>query len=144
MFVRAALILIIVLAVLNNGWGMLIEKCSDKNYISSEAEYIVEGSVERIDSQWEKGKTRIVSRLNLKVEKYIKGASLPQNKLAIVLEGGCVGKICQWVEDQPDAEAFKKGQKIIAYLKKINQEFRLVCGSSGILSNEKKDQKIEK
>ena len=111
------------------GAGMLITECGDRNYISNTADYIIEGTVEKVESRWNEGKTSIFTYSDLSIEKYIKGAPFTENRLQIVTPGGTVGEISQWVEDQP---IFHKGKRVRIYFEEINGEFFIICGRFGV------------
>ncbi len=109
----------------SGGAGMLIKECSDKSYITQTADYIVEGTVEKVESRWNEGRTGIFTYTDLRIENYVKGAPFAENKLQIVTPGGTVGEITQAVEDQP---IFHEGKKVRIYFQEVNGEFSIVCG----------------
>ncbi|MFC2022047.1 hypothetical protein ACFLTR_02380 [Chloroflexota bacterium] len=113
----------------SGGAGLLIAECQDKQYISSTADYIVEGIVERVESSWNEDKSAIYTHTNLSIEKYIKGASLTGDKLQIVTPGGTVGDITQVVEDQP---IFHEGKRVCIYFQEVDGEFHIVCAQFGV------------
>lgn len=111
---------------------MLIEKCSDKNYLTEGSDYIVEGTVEKVESKWNKEKDTIFSYIDLKIDKYIKGDALPEDRVKIITRSGCVEGICAVVEEEPEPTFFQKGNKVKVYLERINGEFRLLCKFLGV------------
>ena len=113
----------------SGGAGILIAECQDKQYIISTADYIVEGTVERVESNWNEDKSAIFTHTNLSIEKYVKGAPFAQNELQIVTPGGTVGDITQLVEDQP---IFHEGKRVLIYFQKIDGEFHIVCARFGV------------
>lgn len=113
----------------SGGAGLLIAECQDKQYIISTADYIVEGIVERVESNWNEDKSAIFTHTNLSIEKYVKGPPLAGNELQIVTPGGTVGDITQWVEDQP---IFHQGKRVRIYFQKIDGEFHIVCAQFGV------------
>ena len=113
----------------SGGAGLLIAECQDKQYIISTADYIVEGIVERVESNWNEDKSAIFTRTNLSIEKYVKGAPLARNEIQIVTPGGTVGDITQVVEDQP---IFHEGKRVRIYFQKIDGEFHIVCAQFGV------------
>jgi len=113
----------------SGGTGMLIAECGDKSYISNTADYIIEGTIEKVESRWDEGKTSILAYADLSIEKYIKGNPFRVESLLIVTPGGTVGEISQWVEDQP---IFHEGKKVRIYFQEINGEFSIVCGQFGV------------
>ena len=113
----------------SGGAGILIAECRDRNYISHTADYIIEGTVEKVESRWNEGKTSIFTYTDLSIQKYIKGTPFDENKLQIVTPGGTVGEISQWVEDQP---IFHQGKIVRIYFQEINGEFSIVCAQFGV------------
>jgi len=113
----------------SGGAGLLIQECSDRSYITETADYIVEGTVEKVESKWNDDKTGIFTYTDLKIENYVKGTPFTQNELQIVTPGGTVGDISQWVEDQP---ILHEGTQVRIYFKEENGEFAIVCGHFGV------------
>jgi hypothetical protein len=113
----------------SGGAGMLIKECSDKFYITRTADYIVEGTVEKVESRWNEEKTGIFTYTDLQIENYVKGAPFTENMLRIVTPGGTVGEITQAVEDQP---ILHEGKKVRIYFQEVNGEFSIVCGPFGV------------
>jgi hypothetical protein len=108
---------------------MLIKECTDKSYITQTADYIVDGTVEKVESKWNEERTSIVTYTDLRIENYVKGAPFTENMLQIVTPGGTVGEVSQWVEDQP---IFHEGKKVRIYFQKVSGEYVIVCGQFGV------------
>jgi hypothetical protein len=113
----------------SGGAGLLIAECSNKSYIVETADYIVEGTVEKVESKWNAENTSIFTYTTLVIEKYVKGAPFSENQLQIVTPGGAVGSVLQQVEDQP---IFHEGKRVRIYFQKINEEFSIVCANMGV------------
>jgi len=113
----------------SGGAGLLIAECQDKQYIITTADYIVEGMVERVESNWNEDKSAILTHTNLSIEKYVKGAPFAENELQIVTPGGKVGDITQVVEDQP---IFHEGKMVRIYFQEVDGEFHIVCAQFGV------------
>lgn len=113
----------------SGGAGLLISECGDRNYISNTADYIIEGTVEKVESKWNEERTSIFTYSDLTIEKYVKGTPFTENKLQIVTPGGTVGEISQWVENQP---IFHEGKRVRIYFQKTNGEFSIVCAQMGV------------
>jgi len=109
--------------------GAVITECQDRDYLSSVADYIVEGTVTGVESHWNEENTGIFTYSDFTVTVYIKGTPFPTNTVQIVTPGGTVGDITQAVEDQP---IFHEGRRDRLYLKKVNDEFTIVCGRFGV------------
>jgi len=114
----------------SGGAAMLIAECADNSYINQTADYIIEGTVEKVESRWNQEKTGIFTYTEMTIEKYVKGAPFAENKLQIVTPGGTVGEISQWVEDQP---IFHEGKKVSIYFEEVNGEFLIICGQFGVV-----------
>ena len=113
----------------SGGAGLLVKECADEAYRTEKADYIIEGTVEKVESQWSEGRTGIFTYTDLRIENYVKGTPFAQNELQIVTPGGTVGGITQAVEDQP---IFHVGKKVRIYFQEVNGEFSIVCGPFGV------------
>jgi hypothetical protein len=113
----------------SGGAGMLIAECADKSYITQAADYIIEGTVEKVESRWNQERSGIFTYTELTIEKYVKGAPLAENKLQIITPGGTVGEVSQWVEDQP---IFHEGKRVRIYFEEVDGEFSIVCSQFGV------------
>ncbi len=113
----------------SGGAAMLIAECADEAYRAEKADYIIEGTVEKVESRWNEDKTNIFTYTDLQIEKFVKGKPFAENKLKIVTPGGTVGEISQWVEDQP---IFHEGKGVRIYFEEVNGEFFIVCGQFGV------------
>lgn len=114
----------------SGGAAMLIAECANKSYITQTADYIIEGTVEKVESRWNQEGTSIFTYTELTIEKYVKGTPFAENKIQIVTPGGTVGEISQWVEDQP---IFHEGKKVSIYFEEVNGEFLIICGQFGVV-----------
>jgi len=108
---------------------MLVKECTDESYKTEKADYIIEGTVEKVESQWNQERTNIFTYTDLRIERYVKGAPFAENKIQIVTPGGTVGDISQWMEDQP---IFHEGKEVRIYFEEINGEFFIVCAQCGV------------
>ena len=113
----------------SGGAGILQIECADKSYITETADYIIEGTVEKVESRWNEERTSIFTYTDLTIERYVKGIPFTENKLQIVTSGGTVGEISQVVEDQP---LFHEGKKVRIYFKEVNGGFSIVCAQFGV------------
>lgn len=113
----------------SGGAGMLIKECSDKSYITETADYIIDGTVAKVESSWNQDRTGIFTYTDLGIENYVKGAPFAENNLQIVTPGGTVGDISQAVEDQP---ILHQGKKVRIYFQEVNGEFSIICGPFGV------------
>ena len=118
----------------SGGAGILIAECADKSYITEQADYIIEGTVEKVEIRWNDEKTNIFTYSDLRIEKYVKGEPFAEDTLQIITPGGTVGGVGVWVEDQP---IFHEGKRVRIYFKEINGEFSIVCAQTGVEEAEK-------
>ncbi|MFC1663799.1 hypothetical protein ACFL0A_01610 [Patescibacteria group bacterium] len=112
----------------SSGAFILPIECMDRNYISDKADYIIEGTVEKVEVK-EVNKGEIFTYSDILIEKYLEGTPFDSDKMQIVTPGGCIEEICLWIEDQP---IFNEGKKVRIYLQETNGEFSIVCAHSGV------------
>lgn len=122
------------LLLIGNSAAELISECEDRNYISKNADSIVEGTVEKVESKQMKEKfgmseINIYTFNNLTIEKYVMGNPINRNKVQLVIPGGTVNGITQWVEDQP---TFHEGARVRVYLQEEQGKFSVVCAQAGV------------
>ncbi|MCX6009884.1 MAG: hypothetical protein NTW48_07645 [Chloroflexi bacterium] len=113
----------------SGGAGILVKECADEAYRTEKADYIIEGTVKKVESRWNQERTGIFTYTELTIEKYVKGAPFAEDKIQIVTPGGTVGEISQWVEDQP---IFHEGKRVRIYFEEVNGEFFIVCSQFGV------------
>ena len=114
----------------SGGVGILVKECADEAYRNEKADYIIEGTVEKVESRWNQERSGIFTYTELTIEKYVKGAPFADNRLQIATPGGTVGESSQWVEDQP---IFHEGKRIRIYFEEVNGEFLVVCAQFGVV-----------
>ena len=113
----------------SGGAGLLIAECQDRQYIITTADCIVEGVVEKVESNWNEDNSAIFTTTNLSIKNYVKGAPLAGDELQVVTPGGTVGDITQVVEDQP---IFHEGKRVRIYFQEVDSEFHIVCAQFGV------------
>jgi len=111
------------------GAAMLIAECSNKTYVSNIADFIVAGTVEKVESKWNEEKTNIYTYSDFLITDYLKGKQIENNTLTIVTPGGCVGDICESVEDMP---IFHEQKNVVIYFQEYKGGFTIVCGNFGV------------
>jgi len=121
------------------GAGLLIAECADKSYIAKEADYIIEGIVEKVESKWNEDKTSILTYADFRIENYVKGKPFKENELQFITHGGQVGETRHLVEDEP---IFHQGKKVRVYLKETNGELLVACGHAGVEDLSEIEEKI--
>lgn len=113
------------------GQAMLTEECKDIGYMEKTSDYIVRGEVISSETKWVwrdgvEGEN-LYTYSDFKITNYLKGEPLEQEIIQIVTMGGCVGEICQNVED---TAMLNPGEKIL-YLIEENGQFS-IHGCGGI------------
>lgn len=109
------------------GSALLIKECSDKNYVGNISDYIIIGTVEKVESRQSEGK--IFTYSDILIDKYEKGVPFQTNKIQIITPGGTVGDITQTVEDQP---TLHKGKNVKLYIRQNSGELSISCGIMGV------------
>ena len=115
----------------SGGQAMLIAECADSSYVENTSDYIVEGEILYSETKWvenvgSEGRN-IYTYSEFKINNYIKGKSFEHEIIQIVTIGGCIGGMCQNVEDNPIISTGKKR----LYLTASNGELR-IHGCGGI------------
>jgi hypothetical protein len=82
---------------------------------SADADLIIVGSVQGLDSRWNSDHTRIYTSVSVRPEEALKG-STGSDCLTITVPGGKVGEITQVVSDTP---AFSRGERMIVSLSRM-------------------------
>ena len=114
------------------GAGLRIPECSDRNYIIRTADYIIEGTVIKVETkwgQWLAGEDAILTYSDISIERYVKGSPFEEDTLQIITRGGTVGEITMGVEDMP---IFYEGEQVRIYLVENDGELFIVCGERGV------------
>lgn len=109
--------------------NMLIAECENPSYIEDTSDYIIEGTIEKVESKWNIEKNMINTYSEFRIENYIKGSPLEENVIQIITDTGCVGEICQSSEHDP---IMSEG-KVRLYIMKYNNEY-IIHGCGGVKS----------
>lgn len=110
--------------------GIMIIDCQDKNYRIQISDYIIEGIVDDVCYTFNKEENGIITRVHIKIDKYIKGNPLDTEKIELFIAGGTTGNLTQITEDNP---AFREGERIRVYLcKNCNGNYQIVCSNLGL------------
>lgn len=115
--------------IVNSGSGMMMADCDNKSYITEKADYIIEGTIEKVESKWDAERTSIFTYADMRIENYAKGTPFTEDKLQIVAPGGTVLGITEGVEGSP---IFHEGEKVRIYFGQVNGEFLIVCAEIGV------------
>ncbi len=99
--------------------------------MSRKAEVVVVGTVNRVASEWNASHTRIVTRVTLAVDQYVKGSSTG-GTMTLVVPGGEVGGVGEWYSHSPQ---FKENEDVLVFAEKDAQGMlRVTAGNRGKIS----------
>lgn len=76
------------------------------------ADSIIIGQVENLTSHWNDDQTNIYTEVTISVKEILKG-SAGKETLHVIIAGGTIADLTQWVEDQP---VFELGEKVVVFL----------------------------
>lgn len=82
--------------------------------LTRRSDLIIVGKVKEVHSEWNKNKTRIYSRITLKVDQLVKGNS-PGNQVSFLQPGGEVGTVGEAYSDIP---RFRDDENVLLFLEK--------------------------
>ena len=111
-------------------------QCKNRTYINDTADYIIEGTVERIKVEHPGGRKTPITYItynNIKIEKYIKG-DIKKSEIQIVVDWTLLGAIHTQLGAIPDYlyPSFHEGEKVRIYFEKRNDKFFITCNVFGI------------
>ena len=98
--------------------GPIARECFNKSYLIETADYIIEGTIEKVDEKRDM-ETGIYSYVYLTSEKYLKGEPLPANKFQINVTVRA-------------PLTFHEGEKVRIYFKRSEERFLIFCGHYGV------------
>jgi hypothetical protein len=99
----------------SGGQNMLIAECADPSYVENTSTFIIEGTVEKVESKWNLEENFIHTYSDFRIENYIKGTPLEEDVIQIITDTGCVGEICQSSEHDPIMTEGRKRLYIVEY-----------------------------
>lgn len=118
------------------------KKIAELKALSKGADVIVTGKVANQKSEWNADKTRILTRVTIKVDDYIKAASY-QKDIVVTHLGGEVGSVGELYTHVP---TFNNNEEVLLFLKKDNTNgaYKVIDGEEGKLTLYKDDKTGEK
>jgi hypothetical protein len=94
--------------------------------LAKKAEVIVVGKVTDVRSEWNADKTKIITKVSLDVDEYVKGE--PAGKTMVITHmGGEVDGVGELYSHTP---AFSKGEDVLVFVKKDNKNNLNVAGGN--------------
>lgn len=99
--------------------------------LSRRADVVVVGKVNRVASEWNSSRTRIVTRVTLAVDEYVKG-SANGGTMTLVVPGGEVDGVGEWYSHSPQ---FKENEDVLVFVEKdARGMLRVSSGNRGKFS----------
>ena len=123
LFFGAVAALLVLVAIGARVEATVLESVSTQKLVKRSG-WIVRGQVKCRRSFWNRKKTRIYTRVTLKVTKSYKGGSQPGETLTLLVLGGQVGRVVQRVLGTP---RFKPREEVVVFLQKRGA-YRMVVG----------------
>ncbi|MGA2367612.1 MAG: hypothetical protein ABSF74_03430 [Dehalococcoidia bacterium] len=87
--------------------------------LTREADAIVIGTITEVTIGYDSNHAGIYTSVFIDVDEGLKGNVAPGAKIAISIEGGTIGSVTEWVEDQPIFTASDAGRQILVFLSKL-------------------------
>jgi hypothetical protein len=114
-------------------------QCKDRAYVDDTADYIIEGTVERIKVEHPGGRKTPITYNNVKIEKYIKG-DIKKSEIQIVVDWAQLGAIHTQLGAIPDYlyPSFHEGERVRIYFEMRNEKYFITCSVFGIEKIEQK------
>jgi len=109
--------------------GCLIEECGNLSYLNDTADYIIEATVTHVETSWDELDTGIFTYTTLEIDHYVKGTPYDDASVQITTQGGTIGDLTEWVEDQP---IFYEGKHVRLYLVETPDGYSILCRSFGV------------
>lgn len=110
-----AVLAVLIILLVSAGEARAVMVKMDLEELSVDADSIVIGTIENATSHWSEDYSNIYTTVVVSVEENIKG-SQTQNTVTIVVPGGQVDNITQFVSDTP---AFNLGEEALLFLKEL-------------------------
>ena len=109
-----AMALVLLLTFSGGAQALMLEMSLEE--LTDGADSIVVGTVVSTSSHWNAERTGIYTEVVISVEDSLKGPA-GKNTITVIVEGGTVGDITQWVSDTP---VFEAGERIVLFLEELN------------------------
>jgi hypothetical protein len=94
--------------------------------LTKKAEVIVVGIVTDVRSEWNSDRTRIITKVSLDVDKYLKGET-PGRTIVITHPGGEVGGVGELYSHTP---SFAKGEEVFLFARKDSKNNLSIAGGN--------------
>jgi len=103
--------------------------------LTNVAEVVAVGRVTAMKSEWDEGKTRIITRVTLAVDEYLKEGNERSKAVTIVTLGGEIGEVGEMYTHVP---TFRQSEHVVVFLRKDSRgDYRVAGGTQGKYSIER-------
>jgi len=103
--------------------------------LAKQADVVAVGRVTAMKSEWDEGKTRIITRVSLAVDEYLKEGTERSKTVTIVTPGGEIGEVGEMYTHVP---TFRQSENVVVFLRKDNRgDYRVSGGTQGKYSIER-------
>lgn len=109
----------------------IMPQCRDRAYVADTADYIIEGTVERIKFEHPREIEVADTYNDVKIEKFIKG-DLKSSEIQVVIYGDVLERIYNQFGEIIDYPPLHEGEKVRIYFEKRNDKFFITCSIFGI------------
>jgi hypothetical protein len=124
---------------ISNNLIILDNYCGSKNYVNKNADFIIEGTLEKVDESWNIDYTSHIINAEFYVEKFIKGKSFDVKQINILdIINFDNNTYRDNFREDPDyfgtlgRPNFKEGEKIRLYLVEWQGTLSILCGNYGV------------
>lgn len=129
----AGMFILVLTAALSAAFAQ--EKQKPVSDLAREADVVAVGRVTALKSEWDEGKTRIVTRVTLSVDEYLKAGSERSKSVTIVTLGGEVDEVGEFYTHVP---TFRQSEAVVVFLKKDTRgAYNISGGTQGKYSMER-------
>jgi hypothetical protein len=129
----AAMCILILTAALSTALAQQKQKTVDE--LSKQADVVAVGRVTAMKSEWDEGKTRIITRVSLAVDEYLKEGNERSKTVTVVTLGGEIDEVGEMYTHVP---TFRQSEHVIVFLRKDNRgDYRVAGGTQGKYSIER-------
>ena len=129
----AAMCILVFAAAISVASAQQKQKTVDE--LTKQADVVAVGRVTALKSEWDEGKTRIITRVTLTVDEYLKEGTERSKTVNIVTLGGEIGDVGEMYTHVP---TFRQSENVVVFLRKDNRgDYRVAGGTQGKYSIER-------
>ncbi|MBP1649260.1 MAG: hypothetical protein H6Q30_2705 [Bacteroidetes bacterium] len=129
----AAMCILVFAAAISVASAQQKQKTVDE--LTKQADVVAVGRVTALKSEWDEGKTRIITRVTLTVDEYLKEGTERSKTVNIVTLGGEIGDVGEMYTHVP---TFRQSENVVVFLRKDNRgDYRVSGGTQGKYSIER-------